>query len=813
MKFLCRFIFIFFIAASYAQHPNNCQSVKKQSMASIPTLLMTAPENQRSDTADILSYEVNLDITDFATDTIRGFAKVKFVPKINGLNYLCLDLLKMKIDSVTMNQVPTGFYYNDTLLNIDLVSALLVTDTAELSVFYHGKPVMDVSGWGGWYRQSGYAYNLGVGFDANPHVYGRVWHPCFDNFAERAKYIFHITTNGGKLAYCNGQLTGDTTDANGFRTRTWKLNEEIPSYLASITVAAYAQVNQSYNTLSGSAIPVTLVALPADTTNLKNSFLHLNNALAGFENWYGPYVWNRVGYCLVPFNSGAMEHATNITYPRSAANGTLNYEADLMAHELSHHWWGDHSTCETAGDMWLNEGLASYSEYLFRDWVYGWNSYIEAIKQNHEDMVHFAHLREGQLAISGVPHQYTYGDHVYRKGADVAHTLRSYLGDSLFSVGMKYVQQQKAFKNINSVEFGNLLTAATGKNINQFITDWVLNPGWPHFSIDSFSVVSVGGGQWAVTAHIRQKLFGAPFYYSNVPLEITFKNQIWQSETRSVSVSGGITNATFLLPFQPTFAGINLESKISDAISSRHKIIKSTGSVSFAPANLSLNVISAGVDSSWVRVEHNFVAPDSIKNNFSSYRINTQHYWKVDGIFSPTFHSKATFWYDGRKTTSGATQYLDTCLTINTADSLILLFRKNTADDWREVDKYTKTKLGGPNGKYGYFTVDTLRSGEYASANGLSAVLPGFAEHKKQTLEFSVYPNPAQDLLTIELKNATSGIYTYCFTDIQGRIVKEGKFSENKITISVSGFASGVHSIRLSTSKGISAEKKFIHSR
>ncbi len=812
MKFKFAFVFFFLSIVCLAQHQNNCQTIKTQGSAFRQLSLMTSPENQRSDTADILSYEVSLNISDFTTDTIRGFAKVKFVSKINALNYLCLDLLKMRLDSVLMNNALMNFSYNDTLLKIDFPSSVFFSDTSEVVVYYHGKPVMDGSGWGGWYWQNGYSYNLGVGFDANPHVYGRVWHPCFDNFAERAKYIFHISTNGGKLAYCNGNLIGDTTDANGLRTRSWEMNEEIPSYLASITVAAYTQVNQTYTAVSGAIVPVTLVALPSDTTNLKNSFIHLNDALAGFENWYGPYVWNRVGYCMVPFNSGAMEHATNITYPRVAANGTLNYEADLMAHELSHHWWGDHSTCETAGEMWLNEGLASYSEYLFRDWVYGWNSYIEAIKQNHEDMVHFAHLREGPLAVSGVPHQFTYGDHVYRKGADVAHTLRSYLGDSLFSVGMKYVQQQKAFKNINSIEFGNLLTTATGVNINQFITDWVLNPGWPHFSIDSFTVIPVGG-QFSVTVYLHQKLSGAPFYYTNVPLEITFKNQNWQSETREIIVTGALTNATFLLPFQPVFAGSNLDSKISDAISSRYKTIKTTGSASFSPANLSLNVVSAGSDSSFIRVEHNFVAPDSLKNNGNQYRINTQHYWKVDGIFSSSFQSKATFWYDGRKTTSGATQYLDTCLTVFTADSLILLYRKNTADDWKEVDKYTKTKLGGPNGKYGYFTIDTLRKGEYASANGVSMVIPGFKEQVKETLDFSLYPNPAHDEIAIEITNDKLDAFSFTIVDAQGKNVKEGKLFDGKISISLSGIAFGTYLIRVTGTTGRTSEKKFIHSR
>jgi aminopeptidase N len=59
-----------------------------------------------------------------------------------------------------------------------------------------------------------------------------------------------------------------------------------------------------------------------------------------------------------------MEHATNIAYMQALVNGYTQYES-TMAHELSHHWFGDLATCETAGDMWLNEGWARYCESIF----------------------------------------------------------------------------------------------------------------------------------------------------------------------------------------------------------------------------------------------------------------------------------------------------------------------------------------------------------------------------------------------------------------------------------------------------------------
>ena len=142
--------------------------------------------NNRSDTVDIINYTINLDITDSVNTQIKGNTIVKFAPKVNGVMELDLDLLKLLIDSITLNNVQITYNYNDTLIRIHLPNALNIVDTANVTVYYHGVPQGDPSGFGGFYFQGGYYYNMGVGFSANPHVYGRVWHPCFDNFVERA---------------------------------------------------------------------------------------------------------------------------------------------------------------------------------------------------------------------------------------------------------------------------------------------------------------------------------------------------------------------------------------------------------------------------------------------------------------------------------------------------------------------------------------------------------------------------------------------------------------------------------------------------
>jgi hypothetical protein len=664
-------------------------------------------------------------------------------------------------------------------------------------------PQGDPSGWGGFSFSGNYAYNLGVGFGAKPHNYGRVWFPCFDNFVEKSKYEFNITTDTAKRAYCNGLLTSDVKVGNK-RTRQWVLNKEIPSYIASVAVADYTQVNWTVNAANGS-LPIVLAARPSDTVALKNGFVHLPNAILGYENYYGPYVWNRVGYCLVPFSSGAMEHVTNIAYPQAATG--IAYESEIMAHELSHHWWGDLMTCETQEDMWLNEGMASYSERMFLEWTYNYAKYLAEVKLIHDDLIKYVHLKEkGFRAISGVPFEYTYGDHVYKKGADVAHTLRAYMGDVAFFNGLKYVLQQKAYKNMNSLEFRNLLQTSSGQNLTDFFNNWVFSGGWPHFSIDSVKTIG-SSAPYTHTVYVKQKLHGAPTLYTNVPLEITFMNSAWNKEIKNIVMSGATQSFTMQTTILPVFAGMNVDSKISDAISSEYKTIKTAASISYALGKVVIMVSNKGTDSSYIRVEHNLTKADAIKNNTHNFRLNTQHYWKIDGILSSGFASKLRFNYDGNKNTSGVS-YLDTCLTAINGDSLILLYRKNSADDWKEVNSYTKFKSAS---KTGFLTVDTFKLGEYVFANGKSSVLIGLNEKNKSNVEMEIFPNPASHQLMVNFINYnTTSSHCIDIIDLQGKIVKHIQNIANENSIIISDLTKGQYLINLVDKNKVLSSKHII---
>ncbi len=190
----------------------------------------------------------------------------------------------------------------------------------------------------GFYFTDYFAYNMGVGFEANPHSFGRAWFPCIDNFIDKALYDLYITTSPANRALCNGLLENQKTEKNGNIIWHWHTIHPLPAYLVSVTVSNYTLVKSKYNGIRDT-FPIVLAAPPKDTLKMVNSFVHLKSALKIFELAYGPQPFEKVGFTEVPFANGAMEHAGNIAYPSFAIDGSIDHES-VFVHELSHHWWG-----------------------------------------------------------------------------------------------------------------------------------------------------------------------------------------------------------------------------------------------------------------------------------------------------------------------------------------------------------------------------------------------------------------------------------------------------------------------------------------
>lgn len=750
-KFMSRFRFLLFFLLLQAGFQTTGQPLFKAEI---------------SDSIDVLHYGIALNMVNLSTKSIAGTTDLTITPRVSAVSSFRLWLQSLSLDSVKINGTPAAsLSYNDTLMCIGLSSAINPGDTIKVKIYYHGKPVTDPSDWGGFYfsADSSAAFNLGVGFASVPHNYGRVWFPCIDDFVDRATYDTYITTKTDKMAVCGGSLIEAMDNGDSTKTWHWRLNNPVPTYLASVAVGNYVAVADTFHGMSRD-IPTFLYVRPADTSRARSSFINLNQILSVLESRFGPYAWERVGYVGVAFGSGAMEHVTNIAYPNLCFDGTLNYQ-DLYTHELSHMWFGNYVTCATAEDMWINEGWARYCEAIAIEGLYGRAAYDAYMNDLHKNAVQFLHVEDnGYRAIYGIPPAYTYCSTVYDKGGDVAHTLRGTLGDSLFFPALKNLFNDYSYQHISSTELRDYLSAQTGVDLTAFFDAWVFAPGFPHFSIDSMKVS--GNGPYDVHIYLRQKLDNAPAFANQNVLEVTFMNDQWQSHTDTVHFSGETQMKTISLPFAPSVALLDPGNKISDAITAYSSVIKGNGAIDMTNTYCTLDV-KAITDSALVRIEHNFVAPDPLKSpNSLIKRLSNYRYWKVDGIFPPGFVTRAKFRYTRSLSTSNG--YLDNVLLSSpySKDSLLLLYRRGPAEDWQIVPF---TIVGTIT--TGTIEVDTLRKGEYTLAIG-NSVHYGVPQYRGgEPGGMKAFPNPSDKDFTLEWEAPEASLLRVF--DLQGSLTQE----------------------------------------
>ena len=776
---------------------------------------------ERSDTIDLLHFDIHLSVSDAVAQTIAGYSDIQFNAQMNNVSQIFLDLLRMNIDSVTQNGVPLTFTYDDSvILKVNLTAVMNMNDSSAIKVFYHGQPFNDNSFGGTWFSGD-YAFNVGMSLYENPHNMGRTWHPCYDNFVERVTYEFHITSDSNRMALCNGALLDTLHNADGTVTWHWKQIETVPTFITGFALSKYTPVHWTFSGING-PMPVLLGAEPADTTDMKNSFVNLEQCFDIFESHYGAYPWNKVGFNALPFGGGAMEHAGSVVYPLFACDGSLLYE-DLYAHELGHHWWGNEVTPMDASEIWLKEGMAVFSEFLFYEGVYGEATYQTKVADNHEISLHYAHVfDDGYQTLSPMPAFTTFGRTTYTKSADVFNTLKSYMGDSLFYGCMKSFIQSHQFQNYTSADLRDYLSVCSGINLNYFFDDWVFAPGFPHFSIDSFDV-QPSGGSYIVTTHVRQRLDHAPNYYHHVPMEITYMNSAMQQVTERFEASGPCTVYQTTLSFNPTFVGLDINDKISDAITDDNKILKAVGTQSFSHGKMNLSVQTI-TDSAFVRIEHNFVAPDKMQTPISHLHLSQERYWKVDGIFPAGFDTKATLTYNGTNTqpaTSYNGGYLDRALITNAEDSMRVMYRPSVSADWSIETDVSFNYLGSHLDKKGSITINHLKKGEYAlaiyQANKIdSLILPvadscftivaqkniAVAENK-----LSVYPNPTERELIID--NGQLIISSIEISNLLGQVVLSEKYSspKNMVQLNVASLPKGMYLLSVFTAEGKEVRK------
>lgn len=761
--------------------------------------LHVSASDSRFSEYDVLNYSIRLNMTNLGNKSINGNAVLKLRLLKNNVKLIQLDLAKLNVDSVLINNVKQGFTKNDSQVFVSVNQNFNLGDTVLLNCFYGGAPAQD-GRWGGFYFTDNYAFNLGVGFTVNPHNFGRAWFPCVDNFTERSTYDFHITTDNNFMAVCNGIPQMSNVNNDNTITWNWVLNQAIPTYLACVAVSNYTTIKYTYKGKTKN-FDVILAAQAKDTIKVKASMVNLDKALQFFEDKFTPYPFDRAGYVMVPFSGGAMEHATCITYPLFGVDGTLSYET-LMAHELSHMWWGDMVTCETASEMWLNEGWASFCEALFLELMYGKEAFYKDMNEKLLLVLRSAHLTDGQfLVLNEIPHEVTYGDHVYKKGALTVTALRYYMGDTAFYAACGSYLNKYKFQSSNSILLRNEFQKFTPINLTQFFNDWVFTPGGVAVVASNYNIVKNNTNN-VVNLNVRQHNRGNNIKYSYIPFKVTLFDKKGNRMVYNDSIKTYEKQLQITVPntFEPVYILVNENNELPLARTYSMQTVKGTGIKLFGDALLSIN-IQQNIDSAVVLAEHYWAGATQYEVAPKGIRIHNYRFWNIDGNFdSNQLKGQLFFNYDGTTPINKSAGHLDYTLPFTNEDSLVLLYKAPGSNAWVLHTDNTKIMGSSKTDKTGRITTNTIAKGMYAF--GVYDFKVGLKSTKDKGTGFILYPNPSKNQLNIEIDEQLLQSNAVIF-DLNGRELQKVLLSKTEQAINIQNFSKGQYYMKIESNIGI----------
>lgn len=297
-----------------------------------------------------------------------------------------------------------------------------------------------------------------------------------------------------------------------------------------------------------------------------------------FEKYFDiPYPLAKCDLIALPdFASGAMENWGCITFreqcmlvdPPNTSLPTKQFVAMVVAHELAHMWFGNLVTMRWWTDLWLNEGFASWIEYmatdvLFPDWNM-WTQFItdeqqqalklDALDNTHPIEVPVGHPDEIRTIFDAIS---------YSKGASVIHQLHAYLGAEVFKKGLHLYLTRFAYKNTDTSDLWQALTEASGKDVASFMNAWTSQPGYP--------IVHVATKDG--TLHISQKRFfmrppATPYHHTawHIPLLDNRIGEMAILATANTSLVLPLNEPTYLNKQRSGFYRVTYEATLLDQL-------------------------------------------------------------------------------------------------------------------------------------------------------------------------------------------------------------------------------------------------------
>jgi aminopeptidase N len=418
---------------------------------------------------DVQHYDLNLSFN-FDDDSLRGVATLTARTTLANLTRFSLDFATLHADSVTVNDQKVTFEQRDAdqKLSITLPSALPAGTVFTTVIAYSGQPTP---------FNSRYLHFLPIGmymdgkartvFAVNQPDAAHTWFPCNDHPRDRASYAFTITVPVDLSAVANGQQQGAPVDnGDGTHTFRWQLKSEMSSYLATVAVANYVRIPLP-STAGG--IPLAVYAYDGQQAGAQHAFGETDALMKLLSSYFGPYPFDTYGQVLVPQDSVGLEAQTMTIVPDSFSRADPDRIYTFIAHEMAHQWFGDAVSVDTWRDIWLNEGFASYTEYLVLESTRG----LPAARRLLNLWENSARIVTGIAPVTNPPQADMFGTNTYLKGGFALHMLRLKLGDTAFFKVLQTYFKRFAGKTATTADFEKVAAEVSGMDLSAFFSTWL----------------------------------------------------------------------------------------------------------------------------------------------------------------------------------------------------------------------------------------------------------------------------------------------------------------------------------------------------
>ena len=401
----------------------------------------------------------------------------------DGLDTVWFDSVGLQIESVHINKGAAKFSTTDSRLVVTLPKGAKAGAKFDVEIKYQGTPTK------GLYfvlpdkdypNRPLQIWTQGESEDT------RYYLPTYDYPNDRLTTETILTVPADWQTISNGKLIGVTDASDGMKTWTWRESQPSSTYLITVVAGEFVEVKDSWRN-----IPVTYYAPKDRGDRLVPSYNRTPAMIELFSKKLGvDYPWEKYSQVMVDeFVAGGMENSSATTNTaESLRNPKLvpEYEQNqdpLISHELGHQWFGDLVTTKDWGDIWLNEGFATFMETVWAEAHFGKDTADYDRWEGAKQWFAMRSLYDKPIVRYDFEESEEFDGNAYGKGGWVLYMLRRQLGEDAFYAGLKHYLEANRGKNVMTSDLTKAIEEATHTNVDAFFAQWIYGAGAPKFEL------------------------------------------------------------------------------------------------------------------------------------------------------------------------------------------------------------------------------------------------------------------------------------------------------------------------------------------